>query len=85
MIALNLIVDRLMPPTTTMIPAKGDGTAMAQGWHGFGTPDGTGQSQIDKALSWLEMYPGRQGLSLRKAAETAGVSAATMRRAIAQT
>ncbi len=44
-------------------------------------PDTLGP-QVEKALAWLTLYPDLQGLSLRKAAATAGVSLATMQRAI---
>src|SRR5207248_2980827 len=40
------------------------------------------QPQLARALVWLAAYPDRQGLSLRKAAASAGVSTATLRKAI---
>jgi len=39
--------------------------------------------QLARALTWLAAYPDMCGLSLRKAAASAGVSEATMRKAIA--
>src|SRR5262249_54462740 len=42
------------------------------------------QPKLAQALTWLAAYPDRQGLSLRKAAESAGVSTATLRKAIAE-
>lgn len=56
------------------------GTASTDDWHTYDTPDGT--PQLDRAKAWLTDYPDLQGLSLRKAADKAGVSVATMRRAI---
>jgi hypothetical protein len=82
MTALNLIVQRLTVQggiPASMIP---DGTAPADEWHRHDTPDGTTQSQLDRAKAWLMDHPDRQELSLRKAADKAGVSVATMRRAI---
>ncbi len=40
--------------------------------------------KLAQALVWLTAYPDCQGLSLRKAAEAAGVSVSAMRRALAE-
>lgn len=42
----------------------------------------TSVTQLDKARLWLASNPNMRGLSLRKAADQAGVSLATMQRAI---
>ena len=79
MTALNLIVERLTIQAVIPVPMIPDGTAPTDEWHRDDTPDGTAQPQLEKAKAWLMDYPDKQGLSLRKAADRAGVSVATMR------